>query len=127
MSGFLSVLKKILIVIVIIALAVGSFFTFSHRSEGYRVGVPMKISKKGILFKTHEGQMNLGGLTSSAQGAIPTSWDFTVRHSADSVLPKIDKAILDGERVKMYYREKFYTLPWWGDTKYFVYDVEAVN
>jgi hypothetical protein len=127
MQKFMMYVKRIGALIVIIGLAILAFLLFSHKSEGYRVGVPMKISKKGVVFKTYEGEMNLGGLTSSAQGAIPTTWEYTVRHSADSVLAKIDNAIVRGERVKLYYREKFVTFPWWGDTKYFVFDVEPVK
>lgn len=127
MQKFLVILKRLGALLLVIAIAFFSFILFSHKSEGYRVGVPMKISKKGVLFKTYEGEMNLGGLTSNAQGAIPTAWAFSVRKSADSVLNKIDESIISGERVKMYYKEKYVTFPWWGDSKYFVYDVEEVH
>ena len=71
--------------------------------------------------------MNIGGLTNSADGAIPTTWDFTVRKSADSVIAKIDKAILSGDRVKLMYNEKYVRFFWLGDTEYFVYDVTILG
>ena len=127
MKGFLNLLKKIGIIILLLAIAVFVFLNLANYSTGYRQGVPTKISKKGVIFKTHEGTLNIGGLTNSAEGAIPTSWDFTVRSSADSVISKIDRAILDGKRVKLMYHEKYVHFFWLGDTKYFVYDVEILG
>jgi hypothetical protein len=41
--------------------AFGAFMFFANYSEGVRSGVLMKISKKAYVFKTHEGQLNIGG------------------------------------------------------------------
>ena len=127
MKGFLNLLKKIGIVILLLAIAVFVFLNLANYSTGYRQGVPTKISKRGVIIKTNEGTMNIGGLTNSADGAIPTTWDFTVRKSADSVITKIDKAILNGDRVKLMYNEKYVRFFWLGDTKYFVYDVTILG
>jgi len=126
MKGFIGILKKIGIVIVILAIVVFVFLNLANYSSGFRAGVPTKISKKGIIIKTYEGTMNIGGLTNSPEGAIPTTWDFTVKSSADSVISKIDNAILQGRRVKLMYHEKYVRFFWLGDTKYFVYDVEVL-
>lgn len=120
-------MKKIGIVILLLAIAVFVFLNLANYSTGYRQGVPTKISKRGVIIKTNEGTMNIGGLTNSADGAIPTTWDFTVRKSADSVITKIDKAILNGDRVKLMYNEKYVRFFWLGDTKYFVYDVTILG
>ena len=127
MKGFLNLLKKIGIVILLLAIAVFVFLNLANYSTGYRQGVPTKISKRGVIIKTHEGTMNIGGLTNSADGAIPTTWDFTVRKSADSVITKIDKAMLNGDRVKLMYNEKYVRFFWLGDTEYFVYDVTILG
>ena len=127
MKGFLSILKKTGIVILLLAIAVFVFLNVANYSSGFRAGVPTKSSKKGVIIKTHEGTMNIGGLTNTAEGAIPTTWDFTVRKSADSVITKIDKAILEGRRVKLMYDEKYVRFFWLGDTKYFVYDVQVLE
>lgn len=127
MKGFLNLLKKIGIVILLLAIAVFVFLNLANYSTGYRQGVPTKISKRGVIIKTYEGTMNIGGLTNSAEGAIPTTWDFTIRKSADSVITKIDKAILNGDRVKLMYEEKYVRFFWLGDTKYFVYDVTILG
>ncbi len=127
MKGFLGVLKKIGIVILLLAIATFIFLNVANYSSGFRAGVPTKISKKGFIIKTFEGTMNIGGLTNTPEGAIPTTWDFTVRKSADSVITKIDNAILEGRRVKLQYHEKYVRFFWLGDTKYFVYDVEILE
>ena len=79
MHNFISFLKKLLIIIIILAIGVFVFLNLANYSSGFRAGVPTKLSKKGILIKTYEGQLNIGGLTSTSEGTIPTQWDFTVR------------------------------------------------
>ncbi len=127
MEGFLKLLKKIGIVLLLLAIVIFVFLNVANYSSGFRAGVPTKVSKRGIIIKTYEGTMNIGGLTNSAQGAIPTTWDFTVKKSADSVIAKMDMAILNGNRVKLMYEEKYVRFFWYGDTKYFVYDVEVLG
>jgi len=127
MEQFISTLKKIGLILVLLALGVFVFLNLANYSRGYRSGVPIKISKKGMLFKTWEGQLNVGGMTTTADGTIPTQWDFTIKNAADSVLNKIDEAILHGKRVKLLYDEKYAHFFWLGDTKYFVYDVEVLE
>jgi hypothetical protein len=127
MDRFLSFLKKAGVIILLLAIAVFVFLLMANYSSGFRAGVPTKMSNKGVIIKTHEGTLNIGGLTNTSEGAIPTTWDFTVRKSADSVITKIDKAILNGNRVKLMYEEKYVKFFWLGDTKYFVYDVEILG
>ncbi len=71
--------------------------------------------------------MNVGGLTNSDQGAIPTTWDFSIAGDALDVREKIDQSITEGKRVKLKYQEKYVKLFWKGDTKYFVYEVEILD
>ena len=91
------------------------FFTFS---EGYRAGELIKISKRGIVFKTWEGRLSQG--VSEEQ-----QFNFSVQKSDKEVLEKL-KA-LQGERVKLTYIERFGTFAWLGDTKYYVKGVEKLN
>ncbi len=127
MKGVMKFLKTLFLVVLVIGVLFILFLTFANYSSGFRAGVPTKISKKGFVFKTYEGTLNIGGLTNSPEGAIPTTWDFTVKSSADSVLQKIDQAILHSKRVKLLYHEKYVKFIWFGDTKYYVYDVEILN
>ncbi len=111
----------------ILGLIIFLFLYFANYSDGYRAGVPIKISHKGTIIKTWEGEMNIGGLTSSSEGVIPTTWEFTIRDSEDQVREDIDHAIENGKRVKLFYKEKFVRMFWLGDTKYFVYKVEEIE
>ncbi len=91
------------------------FITFS---EGFRAGELVKISKKGVLFKTWEGEMSQG--VSDAQ-----IFKFSIEKNKKNV---IDKLIdLQGQKVKLTYIERFRTFPWWGDTKYFVIAAEKAT
>ena len=131
MSDFVIKLKKILkraiYILIALFILVMLFLYYANYSTGYRAGVPTKISSKGIIFKTNEGTLNVGGLTNSADGAIPTTWDFTVKSSDDEVLNRIDEAIKNAKRVKLLYKEKYVKFFWRGDTKYFVYEVEVIE
>jgi hypothetical protein len=113
-------------VVVMLVLFV-SFVMFANYSTGVRAGVPVKFSKKGVIFKTHEGELNVGGLTNSAEGAIPTTWRFSVRRSEDEVLSDIERAMTEQKRVKLLYNEKYVQLFWRGDTKYFIHEVEILE
>lgn len=126
MEKFKKILKLIVVGVVVLAIAVFLFFNFANFSSGYRAGVPIKVSHKGILLKTWEGQLNVGGLTSSDQGAIPSTWDFSIPRGNDMVREKIEQAITEGRRVKLHYNEKFAKFSWKGETKYFVYNVEIL-
>ena len=121
------ILKKVIYILIALFILVMLFLYYANYSTGYRAGVPTKISSKGIIFKTNEGTLNVGGLTNSADGAIPTTWDFTVKSSDDEVLNRIDEAIKNAKRVKLLYKEKYVKFFWRGDTKYFVYEVEVIE
>ncbi len=127
MASFRKVLRIGIVSIVGIGIIVLLVTFFANFSEGFRVGVPIKFSKKGVIFKTYEGQLNLGSLNQESTGNFSTYWDFSVKASADSVVNKLDSAIVEGYRVKLFYKEKFVQVPWRGDTKYMVYDVEYLR
>lgn len=44
-------------------------------SDGERTGVITKFSHKGMLIKTWEGELNMGGFD---QGGVATIWAFSV-------------------------------------------------
>ncbi len=127
MEKFQKIVKRILVAIILLAIAVFIFLMMANYSTGVRAGVPTKFSKKGVIFKTWEGTLNIGGLTNSPEGVIPTQWDFTVRRSRKDVAEKLNKAMVQSRRVKLLYHEKYVRFFWMGDTKYFVYEVELLD
>jgi hypothetical protein len=100
------------------------FMSYANYSEGTRAGVVVKMSKRGYVFKTFEGQLNVGGLTSDGSGVIPSVWDFSVKRNHEEVIKTLEDAQMSGDRVKVYYKEKYFRFPWIADTKYYVYKVE---
>ncbi len=120
-------LIKIGVVVVMLAIITFVILNMANFSSGYRAGVPIKVSHKGVLFKTWEGELNIGGLTNSGQGAIPTTWAFSIPTDNEQVRIDIEEAIKTGKRVKLSYDEKYVKFFWKGDTKYFVTDVEILE
>jgi hypothetical protein len=93
-------------------------------SEGTRAGQLIKISKKGVVFKTNEGELNLGGLRmGTGQDALEGNiWEFSVIN--DEVLEKVKS--FEGKRVKLNYKERYKSMPWQGKTNYIVVGVEPI-
>ena len=89
-------------------------------SEGTRTGILYKISKKGVMFKTYEGQLLLAGSIMMTQ---QSTWDFSAKNS--SVYETLLK--YEGKAVKCYYKQKVDAFPWQGDTDYIVDRVEPVQ
>ncbi len=105
-----------------------TFVRYSSYSNGYRAGEIIKFSRKGYVFKTFEGEMNLGGFTDSDQGEItPTIWAFSVYRGNKEVKGQLVKAMEDGKRVRLYYNERYTRLFWYGDTAYFIDKVEVIE
>jgi hypothetical protein len=89
-------------------------------SEGERAGFMQKLSKKGWLCKTWEGELSLVALP----GAAPEKFLFTVRD--DAVADKINRQV--GQRVALIYEEhRGLPTTCFGDTAYFVTDVKLVT
>ncbi len=89
-------------------------------SEGTRTGYMMKISKKGYVFKTFEGQLNLGGLQEDQSSVIGSTWNFSLKEGF--LAKKLEE--LEGKKVQLRYKEINRAMPWQGDTNYYVYDIE---
>ena len=104
-------------------LAVIGFFLWGNYtySEGTRAGDLIKISKKGYLFKTHEGQLKLGGIDlENTEEGLSDTWSFSVINK--DIVQQLEK--LQGKKVVLRYKEINYSMPWQGDTDYFIVSVE---
>jgi hypothetical protein len=89
-------------------------------SEGERAGFVQKLSKKGWLCKTWEGELALVSLP----GAAPEKFNFTVRD--DAVAERINKQV--GTRVALVYAQhKGLPSTCFGDTDYFVEDIKSIQ
>jgi len=121
----IKIIKRIVLLIFLVGFAAIGYFYFGNYSEGVRSGVVVKVSKKGFLFKTYEGQLNL--LTfgaSKSQNLVAETFDFSVPTYEKDLIKTLEEVSLSGERVSLHYKEKFVRFPWRGDTKYMIEKVE---
>jgi hypothetical protein len=101
----------------VVALLLGALYVWTvlnwSYSEGERAGYLQKLSKKGWLCKTWEGEI----LLSSMPGAIPERFTFTVRD--DAVVRQLQSAM--GQRVQLSYSQHVgIPTSCFGETSYFV-------
>lgn len=105
-------------VVLLLFFGVGSFYYFGSYSSGDRAGVVIKLSQKGYIFKTWEGEMNLND-----QGNTIEKFEFSVEDDQTKVIEDLKDAALTGERIRISYIERHRTFAWRGDTKYFITEV----
>jgi hypothetical protein len=119
--------KKIILgLVVFVFLVIGFAVMIANYtySEGFRAGTIVKVTKKGFVFKTTEGELNVGGIQARDASSI---WHFSVAGSThDEVVKQLEAAALSNQRVKLYYEEKLFKFVPRGDTKYIVVRVETV-
>ena len=117
------VIRIILAILIILGLlAAGWTWLTLHwsYSEGERAGYVQKLSKKGWLCKTWEGEIAMVTMP----GAIPEKFEFTVHD--ENVVDKINTQA--GNRVVLHYQQhKFIPTSCFGDTEYFIDSVRGVT
>lgn len=124
-------MKKIAIisvsVVFVLLTALLLFLLFFNFSKGERAGTISKFSHKGLVIKTWEGQLLIGGLSGNQGSDLTTNaWDFSVYPGDQETREAIFSAMNEGYRVRMVYEQKLFVLRWRGDTEYFVTHVERV-
>jgi len=95
------------------------WFYFNKYGEGERTGILVKITRKGNLFKTDEGEMWL----SCRQVTNPEKFYFSVGNDS---LAKVLKALQD-DCVQLTYTQYRAALPWRGETKYIITAVSPIQ
>lgn len=121
--------KIIVIAVIVIAMAGLWIYWNADKSEGSRAGTLSKLSNKGLIFKTNEGELYMSmfiGDNAAASGST-NIWAFSVDKSEPELMTQLESFVGNGKRVQLFYREKFVTLPWRGDTPYMVYKIAAAN
>ena len=113
-----------LIFLAFVLVAFTAFYTWATLnwvySSGERAGYVQKLSQKGWVCKTYEGELILV----SMPGTQAEKFFFTVRD--ESVVKKINTSI--GERVRLIYEEhKGVPSTCFGETSFYVKDVKILN
>ncbi|MFC2109652.1 6-phosphogluconate dehydrogenase [Bacteroidota bacterium] len=115
-------MKKFFIILIsAIILGIALYITAVYNvtfSEGFRSGELIKVSKKGILFKTWEGEISQG--VSEAQ-----RFSFSIEKDQTRIIELMKE--YQGQFVRLTYKERFATFPWLGDTLYFIIDIEKIE
>ncbi len=95
------------------------YFAYSQLSysDGYRSGQLVKISRRGMVFKTHEGTLNL------SPNGMMTAWEFSVKNGKVAG----DLQGLEGKQIRVHYEQRYQVFFWQGDTEYIVDGVEPVQ
>ncbi|WP_139957253.1 6-phosphogluconate dehydrogenase [Flavicella sediminum] len=115
MKKFLIILISAIIVGVALYITAVYYVTFS---EGFRSGELVKVTKKGILFKTWEGEISQG--VSESQ-----HFSFSIEKDQERIIDLMKE--YQGKFVRLTYKERFATFPWLGDSLYFVIDIERIQ
>lgn len=119
-------LKRFLLILLGLAILGGAIFVWGAGwtfSEGTRAGELIKISRKGVVFKTYEGQINLGGFESDAEGIVGNIWAFSTTDKA--IYEKLQE--LEGKKIKLHYKQRYKAMVWQGKTEYFVEKVDLIE
>jgi hypothetical protein len=123
--------KFLRITLTVILVALVAFFAFSYfgvYERGVMAGKVLRITERGMLFKTYEGKLNLetfGALKGTSP--IAESFDFSVENNKEDVIKELQAVALSGERVNLYFVKRYTSFFWRGETKYFVEKVERVG
>ena len=108
--------------ILVIAAVAGFTWVTLHFSyaDGERAGYVQKLSRKGWLCKTWEGEMAMV----SMPGTVSEKFYFTVPNPA--VAAKLNASV--GKRMALHYEQhKWIPSSCFGDTEYFVNDVRVTE
>ncbi len=113
--------KFLIYALLVVIVGISGFMAFVYYvpfSEGFRSGELIKFSERGVMIKTWEGQLSSGV-------AQESHFYFSVLDSEEEVIKQLKE--LQGQRVRLTYSERYRTFAWWGDTRYFITNVEQVN
>lgn len=122
------IVKIILATLFIGAAIVFSYLYWATYEDGVMAGKILRISEKGVVFKTYEGKINLetfGALKGTSP--IAESFDFSVEKDEQELIKELQEVALSGERVNLYFIKRYTVFPWRGDTKYFATRVERLQ
>ncbi len=119
------ILKRLLIVLIVVLLGLFSFLYWGTYESGVMAGKVLKISEKGIIFKTYEGKLGLESAPAMKSiGEGSEFFDFSVSKRDSLIIQRLEQVSLSGERVSLHYNKRYMRFPWRGDTKYFITEVE---
>lgn len=124
----MKIFKRVLIVAVLLFLGVCAFTYWGVYERGVMAGKILRISEKGVIFKTFEGKLGIesfGALRGTSP--IAETFDFSVESKETEVIKQLEAVALTGERVNLHFIKRYMSFPWRGNTKYFAIRVERTK
>lgn len=126
-------MKHLFFILAVVSLSILTISCSENYSTGERVGQVVKLSQKGLLFKSWEAQINLGGVVSGGDAGMAANV-FNVsldndRKDQKNVIDSLQSAMNTGKRVKIDYHE-VYGWNWLhnrGDTDYFIRSIKILK
>ena len=117
MRGFL---WKTIVVVLLLGAGLVYWFYYNVYSEGERKGTLIKITRKGNVFKTIEGEMWL-----SCRQLMNSSEKFYFSVEDNKLADSLEN--LQDECIQLTYKQYRQTLAWRGDSKYIVVGFQRVT
>ena len=121
----MKIVKRILLIALVLGIATLAFLYWGVYERGVMAGKVLRITEKGMVFKTYEGKLNLesfGALKGTSP--IAETFDFSVESDQAEIIKQLQEVSLSGERVNLHFVKRYAQFPWRGDTKYFIEQVE---
>jgi len=121
-------LKRLLLIALILGIAILSYAYFGVYEKGIMAGKVLRVTEKGLVFKTYEGKISLDSF-GALKGVSPVAetFDFSIESDQTEVIQQLSEVALSGERVNLYFVKRYMRFPWRGDTKYFITQVERLE
>ncbi len=121
----MKIVKRILLIALALGIATLAFLYWGVYERGVMAGKVLRITEKGMVFKTYEGKLNLesfGALKGTSP--IAETFDFSVESDQTEIIKQLQEVSLSGERVNLHFVKRYAQFPWRGETKYFIEEVE---
>lgn len=120
-------MKKIKLIILALIAIISMTSCTENYSNGERIGMITKFSKKGLVYPSWEGSLN----TTQTGMNSATPFEFSVDNDVNDqkVISTLDSAATEGWKVKVKYHQ-VYGKNWWsnrGETDYFVSEVDVLD
>jgi hypothetical protein len=122
-SSFRKFLWRFSLIAVLVLAFLVYWFYFNVYSDGERTGLLTKLSHKGNVFKTYEGEVLIGNFQQAPNMMVPEKFYFSVKNEklADTLMK------LQGKVISLKYHQYRKTLPWRGESVYVVTDLQRVG
>jgi hypothetical protein len=120
--------KRLLLIALVLGLGLLAFAYWGVYEKGTMAGKVLRVTEKGVVFKTYEGKISLESF-GALKGVSPVAetFDFSIEGDQTAVIKQLEEVALSGERVNLHFVKRYVRFPWRGDTKYFVEKVERAN